>query len=230
MERKPVVVIATHKRKEITEVTVNLLVEQLAHIVLVVSDTDEMLWYQDKYRNKPVWIIQHDNEPLGAKWQAGVDYARTLKPTHLFILGSDDILSKNFIKTACEANYQVVGLKQWFIYDPIKKELYLFKYLAKQPLGGGRCYHHKFLEDINYQLFNKGAAKWLDDQGWEYSEGYHRLEYYGHDAMSILAVKGQWPVMNSLEKTFGHKNAELLRTFTGDDMQKILKQTFNYIP
>lgn len=230
MENKPVVVLATHKRVAITTINVDLLLQQDAHVVIVASDPSEIMSFIKRYAGKKVSVLLADNEPLGKKWQAGVNYAKGLEHTHLIIVGSDDILSRNFVKTSCEAGYQVLGLQQWFIYNPTNGELYLFLYKAAQPLGGGRCYHHKFLEDIDYKLFPVGAAKWLDDQGWAASEGYHRLQYYGHDAMSILAVKGDWPVMNPLEKTFGHKNAELLRTFTGDDARKVLNQTFNYNP
>src|SRR6185295_597252 len=87
-----IVVIPTYQRLEITTINIKLLLGQKFKIVLVVSDQYELNYYA-KF---PVYIIVRPNNPLGNKWQEGLNYARRFNPDHVVILGSDDLLSKDF--------------------------------------------------------------------------------------------------------------------------------------
>jgi hypothetical protein len=223
----PIVLIATHERQEITLQNIRTLKEQslVPKIVLVTSCEEEFLFYSQV---PDIFVLHSLNEPLGSKWQAGVDFSRTLKPDPLIITGSDDILARDFISLATDfvsAGGDFLGLQQWYILDPRIQHLFLFQYTPEQPLGGGRVYSATFLEKINYQLFDTSAKKWLDDHGWNLAQSQNKRIC---QAPYILAVKGRWPVMNPLQKTLRHRNAKLLKKWVGPEVQRITRERFNY--
>jgi hypothetical protein len=219
----PVIVISTHKRKQITATNIEILLHQVTkqQIIIVVSEADEAEYY---YRFG-VNVCVHNNEPLGAKWQHGVDYARKLHATHVIITGSDDILCRNFIQRFCTGE-QFCGLQRWFIWEPNVNKLYLFNYNAVQCLGGGRVYNAKMLDSYNWQIFKKSANKILDDAGWNCTNPLtRRIE---REEGCILAVKGNWPVMNPVEKTLQSRNATLISKWDGEEARYILDKQFNF--
>lgn len=232
----PIVLIATHERLEITTKNIRLLQKQSLkpHIILVVSHDSEYDYYQKLFPNIHLLIVA--NEPLGLKWQTGVQYCQNFMFDYfLVICGSDDIMHKDWCKNAQALSrlYDFAGLKQWYIYNPNDGKLYLFDYLANQPLGGGRFYTKRLLEKLNYAIFDTSKKKHLDDKGWELVKK-EKIDYvivcpfYPVKGMDILAVKGDWPVMNPLDKTFGHKNASLRATYSGIEAKEILKEKFGY--
>jgi|SRR6185369_1337819 len=236
MSKRVCVLIATHERIEITTITLQALQQQsiLPKVVLVVSKQDEFDYYTRKF--PLINVIVSPNKPLGSKWQAGVDFARKLDISALVIQGSDDILCKSFIK-GVENTKDLVdfhGLKEWWIYDPATKELHLFEYTPKDfPLGGGRYYTKELLDKINWKIFDTTRNSCLDDLGWHSAKGLGQWsisnECHKTD-LQILAIKGNWPVMNPLEQTKKHPNAKLIRTITGSQAQQILKEIYNYDP
>lgn len=192
------IVICTHARIKITSLNIESLLGK-AHIILVVSDDDEVEYYS-KY---PITIVQFPNFPLGAKWQRGVDEARK-HGGPLMILGSDDILESNCIEmynTHLEAGHWFIGLSRWW--QHYKEKAYLCDYLSHQPLGGGRCYSDRLLTRVNYSLFHVNRNRLLDDRGWMLAKGGLIL----NDPL-IHAVKGDWPVLNRFDPT--HRNVKVL--------------------
>lgn len=221
----PVVLIATHQRIPITSANIRTLQEQtmLPVIVLVCTDPLEAEYYRDIYG---IHVVQASNDPLGAKWQAGVEFARQLHPSHLVITGSDDLLCVRFFERFCTPGVAFTGLQQWYVYSPATSTLYLFNYMSRQCLGGGRVYSSKLLDAYDWQLFATDADKHLDDQGWEITNPMNRRIVA--DEGCILAVKGDWPVINSLNVTLQHRNAKLLHQWKGEDALEILDKRFNY--
>ena len=146
-----------------------------------------------------------------------------MEPSHIIITGSDDILSVDFVSKAISNSCDIYALNHWYITD--NTTLWLFKYLAAQPLGGGRCYSRKFLEGIDYKIFDEGRNKLLDDNGWIRARG---RDIVISNEPDILAVKGNWPVMNPLATTMNHPNAKLLATYECDEAKRIMKEKFNY--
>ena len=213
----PTVLIATHERLEITSKNIESLLKQSVkpQIVLVVTDLDEIKYYQNKFEG--IQIINEFNNPLGDKWQTGVDFSRSINPDPLIILGSDDILGDGYIEKVCELiakGNDFVGIRRWWQHHEGKA--YHCDYLAKHsfPLGGGRCYSGKMLKRIDYKLFERQRNRHLDDYGWDNARNsglkclvIDNPEQYG---LSIHAIKGDWPVMNPF--TISHKNIRLLRS------------------
>jgi glycosyltransferase involved in cell wall biosynthesis len=228
------VIIPTHNRINITTININLLLSQAFEVVIVVSTRSELLYYSEM----PVHVVMAPNNPLGAKFQAGVDYAKNFDPDCMITLGSDDLLSNSF-KSFCELPSIVevrcgflksdglisfTGFNQWYIRS--NRTLYHLEYLAEQPLGGGRIFPKVLLKILDYKLFDTTKNRLLDDHAWNKIK-----DKYGQRIINephILAVKGDWPVMNELN--LKHQNVKLLNIYEGDEALKIMKERFNYDP
>lgn len=215
----PIVLICTDKRKEITTANIESLLFQRPHIhiVLVVSDRKEHEYYHNMALPN-MTLALHPNKPLGAKFQRGVDIAKRMFPKFLVILGSDDILGKDFIKNAdrmISSGTHFIGLKQWFIYH--HETLFLYQYRPELPLGA-RVYSYEMLENMGGKLFDVGRDRLLDDFG------FHGAKKSGlkmnimtnvmGTGMYVISVKGDWPMLNPYSKMKDHPNCELLRTYT----------------
>lgn len=172
-------------------------------------------------------IVHHANFPLGLKWQSGVEIAKHLKADPLIINGSDDLLCQDYFTRVSELldeGCHFVGLKSWYVYD--LKTVYRFDYLAHLPLGGGRAYSRELLEKIDYKLFDVRKEKHLDDLGYQ-NVIHAKVRTAILNEPLILSVKGDWRVMNPLNKMFGSTNAMLRESIYSP--VKILKD-FNYAP
>lgn len=218
---KPVVLIATHNRVDITKRNIESLLRQSVKpfILLVCSEKNECDEFND-IDDVCVFAIIAPNKPLGAKWQNGVMYDFLgHKSNPLIITGSDDILGDGFIENACrliEQGNHFIGLRQWWQHH--EGRAYLCKYMARNnwPLGGGRVYSAEMLKAINYKVFDTKADKHLDDYGWQRVQR-SRLKHLVLDnpqkeGLSIHAIKGDWPMMNPF--TLNHKNITLLSSIT----------------
>jgi hypothetical protein len=220
----PYVLIATHNRINITETNIRGILKSGANVILVVSSESEQEVFKAIFPT--IRIELHPNNPLGEKWQHGVQVARELEADPLIVNGSDDLLSGDFFgKTAdiLKDDFHFIGLKSWYIYD--MRKVHRFNYMANLPLGGGRVYSKKMLERINYSLFDKSRDRHLDDLGYGNVLN-SKLRFTTLDEPMILSVKGDWPMMNPAHKLFNSVNARFVETFV--DVEPILRK-FNYV-
>lgn len=223
MEINPVVVIATHQRKDITSINIESLSKQtfIPKVVLVVSDATEIEFYK-KYN---IEIVVMDNMPLGKKWQSGVNKAIQMGANPVIITGSDDILDKRFVERSCvwiERGFHFVGLKSWYV--NYQRKLYEFKYMAPLPLGGGRAYSSTFLKQSG-DIFDASRNRHMDDHGWNKVKFSNVKRIIFNDPL-ILSIKGDWPMMNRAEDFFNSKNCQL----KGECDISIMQSKFNYDP
>lgn len=226
----PVVLMATHARLLITKKNIESLLNQSVKpkIVLVVSDIYEANAFQSMFF-PDVDVIIEKNMPLGAKWQKGVDRARILNADPLIICGSDDFLGVDFIEKGCQLlskGWDFVGLNRFIVYDHTKKKGYLFDYLAKMPIGGGRIYTKKLLEKIKYRVFDTEKDIRLDDLGFDNvlksGLNYLIVNKSTHGGLCLVAVKGDWPSLNPLEKHFRHANTKLVSEMKESEVKHLL--------
>jgi hypothetical protein len=221
----PYVLIATHQRLSITKKNIECILAQNCGVILVVSDKGEYDLFRQLFPT--ISVVNYPNIPLGAKWQVGVKMAQALNADPLIINGSDDILAPAFFTRADEMlrnGYHFVGLCSWYVYD--MKYVYLFDYLAPMPLGGGRVYSAELLESIEYKVFDTARDRHLDDLG------YHNMKVslMRHTLLKeplVLSVKGDWEVMNPVNKMFRSPNVKQIESYY--DPEPILKK-FNYAP
>lgn len=209
----PVVLICTHERIGITNFNIESLLRQSVKpkIVLIVSTHFEETYYHAKYPE--VYVYNRPNSPLGLKWHAGVQLCKDLCADPLIILGSDDILGEGFIEQACRLQKDFIGLYFWYIHH--KGKAYLCEYLARQPLGGGRCYSYGLLEKLEWNLFNTGLNHHLDDHPLRRIRSFGIQCFTDHKLM-IHAVKGNWPVINRVD--LNHRNLKLISTHDGSEV------------
>ena len=79
--------------------------------------------------------IEHPNEPLTAKWQAGISALKDYDFDALVIMGSDDFVSANVFEVYIEkikANTLFFGFQDLYIYDTSKKALFIGMVMALQ--------------------------------------------------------------------------------------------------
>jgi hypothetical protein len=211
-------VIAFKDRHSIVEKNLQLLQKQtiVPAIVLVVSNKNDVIFalnLKKKYEN--IFLKIAPNYPIGMKWQEGVFFAKYLNPNALLILGSDDILSLNYIEDGYNkvgkglgskvGASDLVGSTKWFIYD-LNKNLYKLSYKEKEVgiyLGGGRIYSKYFLDKNNWEIFKKLRNKHLDSEGFDKVKIFsNKYEHISGDEF-ILSIKGNWSMINSTENILG---------------------------
>jgi glycosyltransferase involved in cell wall biosynthesis len=170
--KKIVAVIAIHGREQITLKTVLRLKQQtypLTHVVLI-GDTPKE---QKLAEITGSIFVRYPNQPLGAKWQAGMDFARQLDPDVILILGSDDWLSDNWcarMMQEIDAGYDLVGKQQIFFLHvgPEGKKLIRWdgykdnKEREGEPIGAGRLISRKLLDRLNWSWFAPKLLGGLD--------------------------------------------------------------------
>jgi hypothetical protein len=210
---KPTVVIATHQRVELTNSLIKRLLadNENIQIVLVVSELNEFHTFRSSIEPR-LHVLKFTNYPLGAKWQHGVNHARKLGANPLIILGSDDKMNKDFIPNALkylEEGYHFIGLKRYWVEHQNNK--YLVDYKPVMPIGGGRVYSAKFLDLIQWKLF-EAKDRQLDDFGWKQVVKTGARAIMVRDIqkakLEITAIKGDWKMMNPFDPN--HKNLSIV--------------------
>jgi len=194
----PVVLIAMYGRKRLVQTNLELLHKQKCKVVVITYSDSDYLFVREMDMDN-VHICTAPNEPLGRKWQIGVDYCKNLGADPLITLGSDDFLSSGFVEQA--VNYKeldFIFFTQWHIHDSLTGKDYFLKYKNMFPLGSGRVFFKRFLERNNWTLFDKDRSRLLDDYAWD-SIKYHDRLMINPPGMKLLSVKGNWETMNTLE-------------------------------
>lgn len=220
----PIVVIASHLRISITRQNIQSLLRQsiVPKIVLVVSFEDEYRRWKKEFPS--IHVLQERNWPLGRKWQAGVNHARTLGADPLIITGSDDILGVDFVRNAISMNYDFIGLHDWkVLHDDI---LYAVSYKAKIPLGAGRVYSGRLLEKMNWEVFNKRMNCHLDDLGYintlTFTKSILLVKNADTHGLHVVSAKGSWIMMNSFKAILRHPNCAIVSKSNGVEVEKLL--------
>ena len=228
----PVVVIATHVRKNITSRTIEQLQKGsvVPHIVIVCSRFDEYQYYSEKFEQ--VTVVIEQNEPLGRKWATGVRYAANhFKADPLIILGSDDLLNGEYIENACRImerqKIDFLGITEWWILDESTGIMHEMKYRNQNfALGGGRCFSQRLLQKCNFEIFDKSRNKLLDDKGNQVAKEsglpYLILENAHEKGLHIISIKGNWQTLNSAEAIL--RSTSCIQTNQFEDGQLKLKQ------
>ncbi len=217
----PVVVIATNNRIEITTKNISLL--KAFKIVVVVSNYGE----EEYFKSLGVYVVMTQNNPLGAKWQSGVNKARELEANPLIILGSDDFLSINYRTDTLQLHlkgFTFVGMTKWVSYDAVNGDIWNTEYTnfnKNFPIGSGRSYTKSLLDQINWKIFDVRKNRLLDDLGYNQARNYGKIKLI--DTAEVLAVKGKWECLNPMRAYLTSKNIKAEKT----DLS-ILKK-FNYV-
>lgn len=213
-------VIAFQGRHNIVKKNVEYLNRQtlVPAIILVASNLEDVEFATDLtkiYSN--VFIKIFDNYPIGGKWQAGVDYAKALNAKGVIILGSDDLLSLNYIENcfngidygrgSAGSGVDLIGNRTWYIYDT-DKNLYKLQYTKAVTvfLGGGRMFSKHFLDSVNWVIFDKTLPVHLDSYGYQAVQKFSNSLAEIDNSHSIISIKGSWDMINTSDRILSANN------------------------
>jgi len=125
--------------------------------------------------------MEHDNEPLAAKYNAALAGAMALNPDAVMILGSDCLVNEAiFISWAkyISDGMESLGILDGYVFDTASQSLvqwngYRRKLLHGQTLGSGRCFSRKFLDTAEWRMWDSRKNGCLD---WSSTQRINRLK------------------------------------------------------
>lgn len=198
---KTLVVSAIHGRKEMTQAWMDHL--NLLGLESVIAYTDE-----EDLPKGYTWSVQAPNEPLSGKWQKAMYHAKNIGADRYLILGSDDFPSPKLLDSY-NKNLDFQGYSDMFFWWLKDNNLYYFAYpedrqrrwpKRSQSLGAGQMYSRKFLEAIDYGIFDQrklpiklqADGSYLDQIGEHYARELarpQRIKYMGKKTPLIMSPK-----------------------------------------
>jgi len=191
-------------RLDLVQINIDLLKQQTkkCKILLIVSCDKDKKFAID---NKVDWVYT-DNQPLGRKWQVGLDACKKYNPNAILINGSDDLLSLNWVEKCyhyiVNQHYDIVGKSNWYVLDLIEKKPFRFKYRNNRVLlGAGRMISRSILDELNWSLFPLHKSKGLDSHCNMILNQHNatRLVLNTNDIF-VISLKGEYDTLNSLSK------------------------------
>lgn len=152
-----------------------------------------------------------ENYPLGRKWNAAIKYAAKHKPDGLLIVGSSDFVSHNWLDrmTPYLKDYDMVGLAGCYfgqVYPDRVDFIYWGGYSKEsgrygEPIGIGRLFSWRIVEQLNYKLFDPDFDNSLDRSSMErciYAGG--RVKCAEEDVKSLSVGTYKWANKHNFER------------------------------
>ena len=109
--------------------------------------------------------LEHENLPLSRKWDAGLRFSKSFDPDAVIILGSDDFISPQIVRSLLEkvsSGWLMTGLMDMHILDSNGGRLFHWNgYSVNTPhrmwetIGLGRCLSRKLLDRVDFSLWDK---------------------------------------------------------------------------
>ncbi len=114
--------------------------------------------------------VEHPNQPLGAKHNAGLNFLRDKDFTHLMVIGSDDLINnKALIQLTAEVKARpqldLVGFRDMYVLSCLSsRAMYWGGYSnsSTRTIGAGRLVRRKVVEELGWQLWKPSATRNLD--------------------------------------------------------------------
>lgn len=120
-------------------------------------------------RSHCVTYIEAPNDPLGAKFNAGLEYVKRYKWTHLMQLGSDDILSNRLwgrYYAPFMHGVKLFGVCGLWVYHKNTGKVKSFQD-SNQIFGAGRVISRQVIEKLNYRLWDDEVQRGLDNNSYK---------------------------------------------------------------
>jgi hypothetical protein len=130
------------------------------------------------------------NHPLGAKFQSTLTAARTLDVDAVLIMGSDDLLDEPMARAylpILRGPEPCVGLRDWYFLQTEDGRFgywpgYAQRHRLGEPAGGGRIIPVRWLDALNWQLWETGKHHGMDHSS------YRRLSSVGMPTFPLLTA------------------------------------------
>lgn len=101
------------------------------------------------------------NRPLGEKWNSIIRKSRQTNPDAVMIVGSDDLVSENWVAHVCElvaSGVDLVGAHEFYMADGGSGQLRRLRLRT----GAGRTFSRKLLDMMEWQLWTDDIDDGLD--------------------------------------------------------------------
>jgi hypothetical protein len=116
-------------------------------------------------------MAKYRNNPLSYKWNMAIRTLEQIDFDAVILLGSDDYIDEAFLKYAERtiSDFDMIGFKD--IYFQHEGGLYYWSGYTNnrrgEPIGAGKVYSRKFLECIDWNLFDVARDRGLDRIAWK---------------------------------------------------------------
>ncbi len=182
MKKEVVIITCAYKRPEIFRIFLDnfqFLRAQLKYegvnlsLVVAGSEHDDSLWethcFEIAREYKGVTWLEHENDPVGKKWNYALAYLKKLKFDVVMILGSDDLITPQFVLkglSVLQEGYDITGVKDMYVLNSEDGEMVFWEgYAAARKgvsIGAGRMLTRELVEKANYKLWDDGLNCSLD--------------------------------------------------------------------
>lgn len=241
---KIVCLICVYERHLMTQINIDLIMQQKlpVQLLLVVSNRkDEKFAQTNKKKYKDVDYIMSPNQPLGLKFQNGIEACRKYDPDAVIVNGSDDLLTLNWVETAyhwIKEGYHVVGKDSLWIYNVPTNEVYKSTYIQDVSphtkgyrfFGAGRMISKWLLDVLNWKVYPRKIRSGLD----YYSTlGFlnvtDRFKNIPDDDVNILSIKSKWDCITTMEVLL-KSNKLIMEKLSIDDLKKVVDFDIDSLP
>lgn len=115
------------------------------------------------------WYIEHPNDPLGAKFNAGVKKALSIGADYILIMGSDqfaDVSMLDHFTELMEQNVPYAGVLDTYVLDDATNRALYWKgytdYRKGRPIGPGRLIRSDIAAEWDGEIYDRGLNRNLD--------------------------------------------------------------------
>lgn len=234
-----IAVIAAHGRLPLLKHTIErALNKNRCTAVVCVGGSDE----RETAEKSGAIFIEHENKPLGRKWNAGFKHASTLKPDGVLFIGSSDWVSDNWLDEIVPLlpEYDMIGKKDFYMADigeSIRScvwEGYGSGPREIEPIGIGRVVSARIMDKFGWEPFNDLANNSMDWQMYQRvlsNGGKCKLIEGGH-IKSLSISTNRWSNMHKFEDHWNDKvpsrSHRLDSTWVCEEFEEINKIFLHY--
>ena len=113
--------------------------------------------------------IESPNQPLSNKWQSGIDFIKDFEWDYVLMLGSDDVICSNLLKTytpAMEEGFDLIGLLDCYFIDSRDLRVSYWRgytnHRRGESIGMARLLSRDLLMRLDWKVWQDGLKKGLD--------------------------------------------------------------------
>lgn len=180
-------------------------------------------------------FVNHRNEPLGRKWNAGFETAKLLSPDAVLFVGSSDWISEDWMPEALKylPDYDLIGRLDCYLLDIHTlngKRLvhwpgYGHGVRAEEPIGIGRVISARVLDKINWRPFDDTRDNSMDwfmyDAVLKHSG---KVKIMDNNTKSMAISTNLWPNKHMFQEHW--KNRLPSEKILNPELEKFLEKNF----